>query len=507
VNSPVIKEWLAANPIGIEDGLRHDKWCAMMWPRLRLLRELLNPDGLLFISISDIEAARLRCILGEIFGDDHCIGPFIWKSRQNKDNRNISGISNDHEYIFIVGNQVKGEERISGAFSNSDEDERGDWASGNMVGLASKEERPNLHFDLINPVTKINYGCPPRGWRYEKATMDRLIDENCILWPTSPTGRPREKVFLREMSAMTNISSVINLPIFTRNGTDAFERVMGTRDFAFPKPPELIEFLVRQHPNPNALVLDSFAGSGTTAHAVLEANKRDGGTRRFILVEMEDYASTLTAERVRRVINGYEYQGTHKTELLRERLNWRAIENASNLVHEVQSLENLEKHKFDRITKQVKEGELIVTGEKTVAERAEGMGGAFTFCILGPAVELDKILTGEDLPPYAALGSALFHMATNHAFDSAAMREPEFYLGATEGQHIWLIYKPDLNWLKSPDAALTLSRAKAFAETNKDKRHLVFAPSRFVSQKVLADHHLPVEFVPLPFALYRIERA
>jgi adenine-specific DNA-methyltransferase len=109
VNSPVIKEWLESNPIGIEDGLRHDKWCAMMWPRLRLLRELLHEDGLLFISINDIEAARLRCMLGEIFSDEKCIGPFIWKSRQNKDNRNITGVSNDHEYIFIVGAQVAGE--------------------------------------------------------------------------------------------------------------------------------------------------------------------------------------------------------------------------------------------------------------------------------------------------------------------------------------------------------------------------------------------------------------
>ena len=135
------------------------------------------------------------------------------------------------------------------------------------------------------------------------------------------------------------------------------------------------------------------------------------------------------------------------------------------------------------------------------------MGGAFTYCTLGPPVELDKILTGETLPAFRALGSALFHMATNRAFDPAAMREADFYLGATEGQRVWLIYRPDLDWLKSPDAALTLSRAKAFAEADKDSNHLVFAPSRFVSQKMLADHHLPVEFVPLPFALYRIERA
>ena len=143
-----------------------------------------------------------------------------------------------------------------------------------MVGLASSDERPNLHYDLINPSTGINYGCHQRGWRYEKSTMARLINENRIIWPASQTGRPREKNFINEMPPNTNVSSVINLPIYTRKGTEAFECIMGNRTFAFPKPPDLIKFLVQQHPNKNALVLDSFSGSGTTAHAVLAANKQ-----------------------------------------------------------------------------------------------------------------------------------------------------------------------------------------------------------------------------------------
>ncbi len=222
---------------------------------------------------------------------------------------------------------------------------------------------------------------------------------------------------------------------------------------------------------------------------------------------MEDYADSVTAERVRRVINGYDYQGVQKTELLREGLSWRKVKNSTALVHKVEGVENLEKHKYDRLTKQVKDGDLIVTGEKTIDERAEGLGGDFTYCTLGSAVDLDKILTGEALPAYAALGSALFHMATNRACDPAAMREKDFYLGAVEGQQVWLIYRPDLDWLKSPEAALTLSRAKAFAESDKATKHLVFAAARFVSQKILAERGVNVEFVPLPFALYRIERA
>ena len=219
---------------------------------------------------------------------------------------------------------------------------------------------------------------------------------------------------------------------------------------------------------------------------------------------MEDYADQVTAERVRRVINGYDFEGTQGTELLRENITWTKLLNADRLTHQVEALENLYGHEYDRITKTVKDGELIVAGEKAIMERAEGREGTFTYCTLGDPVELDKVLSGETLPSYAGIGAALFHMATNRAFDPATAREDDFYLGATEGQQVWLIYRPDLEWLKSPEAALTLTRAKTFAATDPDKRHLVFAPARYVSQKMLAEQNIPVEFVPLPFALYRI---
>ena len=122
------------------------------------------------------------------------------------------------------------------------------------------------------------------------------------------------------------------------------------------------------------------------------------------------------------------------------------------------------------------------------------------------AINLDKLLTGDVLPAFDALGAVLFHMATNRAFDPAQTVEADFYLGAAAGQHVWLIYKPDLDWLKSADAALTLARAQTFAVRDAHAKHLVFAPSRYVSQKMLAEQNLPVEFAPLPFALYRIEQ-
>ena len=225
------------------------------------------------------------------------------------------------------------------------------------------------------------------------------------------------------------------------------------------------------------------------------------------MVEMEDYADSLTAERVRRVVNGYEFKGTQKIELMRERLNWRALTRADELVQKVEAIANLHGHEYDAIKKTVKDGELIVTGEKTVDNRAEGLGGTFTYCTLGAPVELDKVLSGEALPSFDVIGSVLFHMATARAFDPSTMRQDDFYLGATDGQHVWLIYKPDLDWLKTPEAALTLSRAKAFAANDPTSRHLVFAPARYVSQKMLAEQNVAVEFVPLPFALYRVDQS
>ena len=221
---------------------------------------------------------------------------------------------------------------------------------------------------------------------------------------------------------------------------------------------------------------------------------------------MENYADELTAERVRRVVNGYNFVGTQKVELLRERLNWRSLENAAGIVQRVQGIENLHGQEFDRLKKEVKGGELVVTGERAVAERAEGLGGSFTYCTLGEPVELDNILTGEDLPDFAALGGILFHMSTSQPMPQGQLDEGRFHVGEVNGTRVWMIYRHDLDWLKSPDAALTLTFARSIAQDYPNDRHLVFAPARYVSQRLLDAEGLAVEFVPLPFALYRVER-
>lgn len=281
--------------------------------------------------------------------------------------------------------------------------------------------------------------------------------------------------------------------------------------FATPKPIGLLQRVVTLAAPGNAVVLDSFAGSGTTAHAVLAANAKDNGSRKFILVECEDYADDLTAERVRRVVNGYLFSGKQKEELLREKITYTKFKQADRVFQQIAEIEEAQGDLFDEITKKIDDGELIVTGERRIEEHMPGLGGSFTFCTLGPALDLDALLTGEILPAYESLAAVLFHMATNLAFEPANMDVDVLgfdglgYLGASGSSHIWLLYKPDLDFLKSAEAALTLSKAQAIAAHKPDERHVVYAPSRFVSQKMLRDAGLPVEFAPLPYALYRIQ--
>ena len=266
----------------------------MMYSRLMLARNLLTDDGLILISLDDGEIGNLRKICDEIFGESNFVTQFVWKSRQNKDNRNLNGVSVDHEYILayskLSGVRIfKGEERSGEGYSNPDNDPNGAWASANMAGIATESQRPNLHYDLINPATGINYGRPKMGWRYDRKTMAKLIAENKILWPDSPSGRPRKKTYLNELSGnLPGFSSVVGENLFTRSGTVEIDSLFEQRIFNFPKPSELIKCFVSQITAPSDIILDFFSGSATSAHAVMRLNAEDSGHRKFIMVQLPE---------------------------------------------------------------------------------------------------------------------------------------------------------------------------------------------------------------------------
>lgn len=306
---------LTSNPE--TSGRYHSAWLSMLYPRLQIARQLLQDDGILFVSIDYHEIYHLRLILNELFGEENFVGELIWKRRQNVDSRTKTGLSIDHEYAVIYRKYTEG--RIRGAekdltkYSNPDNDPRGPWASDNLVGLATKEQRPNLHYDLIDPATGISYPCTEAGWRYSRQTMARLIADNRIIFPSSPTGRPRFKRYLNElMDEFTGLSSVLETA-FSSQGTRELKDIFDGADILdFPKPVDYLKLLVEQGTTSDGeeIVLDFFAGSATTAQAVLELNREDNGNRRFIMVQLPESTNRndfptiadIGRERIRRVI-------------------------------------------------------------------------------------------------------------------------------------------------------------------------------------------------------------
>ena len=525
VNSPMIKEWFSANPINVDDGLRHDKWCAMMWPWLRLLHELLSEEGSIWITLDDNEIHHARLMLDAIFGDQNFVAKLIWRKKAGG-GQDVEYISIEHDYILVY--------RKSEAFAIANrqtavlEDDYPHEHNGRKCQFIPlekwgsnqlRENRPNLFYAIIDPDGKEFFPMATTGKDGNWRSKPENFDEEHIFWRKlgdrknihpNRVGRwqPCEVKYLDEQgetkeaperSIFYNVGS-------TTEATVELTRIFGEKQFDTPKPEILIRRIIELAAKGDSLVLDSFAGSGTTAHAVLEANQRDGGNRRFILVECEDYADKVTAERIRRVINGYPFQGEQKTELLREKITWTGLKNASRLIAAVEDIKTKHGSKYDEIKKTVRNGELVVTGVKHIKEKTEGLGGEFTYCTLDAPLGVDRILTGATLPSYESVGAVLFHMVTGQTLNPKSVREKKFYLGKKDDRHVWLRYKPDEKWLKSSDAALTLSWAREIAETDTKATHIVFAPGRYVGRDVLNAENIPVEFVPFPHALNRIER-
>jgi adenine-specific DNA-methyltransferase len=328
VNDPKIKKWLG-QVVGkeSEDLSRHDKWLCMMYPRLQLLRKLLADDGAIFISIDDNEHSHLKLLCDEIFGNGNYLTSFVWKRRSgSNDAKNF--LSVDHEYVVAYQKTnsccLNGIVKPLENYINPDKDPRGLWTRGDLTCNKTKDERPNLYYDIIDPDTGITYSANSnRVWVYEKERMQRMIDAKKVIFPKTEKGTPQYK---RHISELRNLSKPVSSWIFPSNSKENFigisssinsiatkelRNIFDNQIFDYPKPIDLIEGLISQISDLNSVILDSFAGSGTTAHAVLNLNKQDGGNRKFILIEMEDYAETITAERVRRVIKGYgDKEGT-----------------------------------------------------------------------------------------------------------------------------------------------------------------------------------------------------
>lgn len=210
----------------------------------------------------------------------------------------------------------------------------------------------------------------------------------------------------------------------TRNASAELKAIFGgEKSFDTPKPVQLIKRILELATSENAIVLDSYAGSGTTAHAVLDLNRKDGGSRRFILIQLEEDLAAdhparkegmseiadLTAERVRRVIRGYKFTGTQKTELMKpERVTWKTFskqKKRSEILGRIEGIENLYGKDYEKIEKKIEDGVLTVTGKQTITKEMPGLGGSFAYVELGESMDLERLLaeTPGTLPKFAAL--------------------------------------------------------------------------------------------------------
>lgn len=317
-----------------------------MWPRLQLLKELLADDDVIFVSIDDNEQHRLRMMMDEIFGEENFVGNFVW-NKKNVVQNDARFASVNHD--FVIGYRksdalerfhlLPRSEIADQRYKNPDGDPRGPWQS---IALQAKSGTSKSLYS-ISFSNGVSWS--PPGGTFPKFTKDKLLqlyDDGQLFFGKGGKNVPRLKKYRSEvMSGMISNSILTTQEVgSTQAATEMLGRIMGSGAFNSPKAVGLIKRLLVLSTNPNAIVLDSFAGSGTTAHAVLALNKEGGGNRKFILVECEDYADKITAERVRRVIKGVPKEKD---------------ENLKN-----------------------------------------GLGGSFTYCTLGDEISIENMLNGKN---------------------------------------------------------------------------------------------------------------
>ncbi len=315
VNDPKIKKWLG-EVVGKEgeDLTRHDKWLCMMYPRLKLLQKLLADDGVIFISIDEIEHRYLELVMDEIFGSANRIDTFVWQNNYGGGAKS-NYVVHLHEYVLCFAKNISTvgkielppDDNILKYYKYKDEkfDTRGPYRL-QPLATTSMDDRPNLRYPLFYEGHEV---WPAKQWFWSKErALEAQANDELVFSEKNGKWTVNYKQYLNGADGTQRKSKPYSIitGIYTQAGTKAIKEIMGSgKAFDFPKPPELIMYFIQMITGEDDIVLDSFAGSGTTAHAVLNMNKADGGHRKFILVEMMDYADSITAERVKRIIKGY----------------------------------------------------------------------------------------------------------------------------------------------------------------------------------------------------------
>ena len=454
VSSPMIQEWLG-KVVDREDLTRHDKWLCMMLPRLKMLREFLTDDGVIFISIDDNEVHWLRGLLDEIFGEENLVEQFVWKKSYGGGAKE-KFVVRQHEYCLMY---ARNKERLSDLWLPPDEDaegryykyrdakfkDRGPYRLKPLEATKSMDARENLVYPIAGPAGSI---MPKRQWWWSRERAELALKNDELVFTKSNGGYSVSyKQYLMDETGEKRGAkpfSVID-KFYTQEGTGDLREVFDDQVvLQFPKPVNLIKRFIylATEADKGDVVLDCTAGSGTTGQAVFALNQEDGGNRRVILVESEAYADTITAERLRRVIKG--------------------VPNAKD--------EALKK----------------------------GFGGSFSFVEVGLPMHLESLLKGDNLPSYGSLAGYLFYTATGEEFDERAIQRETHFIGESARYDVYLFYEPDLNYLKA--TALTLDIARGLPKGS-GKRRLVFAPTKYLDSIHLEENR--IDFCQLPFEVYK----
>lgn len=290
------------------NGRFHTDWLNMMYPRLKVARDLLTDDGVIFISIDDNEVENLRKICDEIFGEQNFIAQLIWR-RRVASALSSDNVSLDHEYVLCFQkskcNVFRGLAKDYSNYKNPDNDPRGPWIADNLTVGMTASMRPNQAYDLIDPKTQKVYPYNPnRVWAFIPESMAQLIADNRVIFPDDTSKRPMQKRFKNELRKSFNPFSSLMQDLVGLNteATRIIQNVLGGNMFDYSKPISLLRLLIEQVTEKNSVILDFFSGSATTAHAVMQLNAEDGGNRKFIMVQLPE----LTDEKSEAYKAGYK---------------------------------------------------------------------------------------------------------------------------------------------------------------------------------------------------------
>jgi adenine-specific DNA-methyltransferase len=465
VNDPHIKKWLG-EVVGKEgeDLSRHDKWLCMMYPRLALLQRLLHPQGAIFISIDDNEYTNLKAICDEIFGKNCFVANVSWQRTYSPRN-DKDGIAAEVEHLLVYGKEpnwlpkkLERTDEMDARYSSPDNDVKL-WKNGDATAPGAITHQ-GMVYAIQHPITgKLLYPTNGRCWTFGQEQMFSIMKEwaeyelrpvddlerrieicgtnnvpemiNAIMlcdiekgnkqateryargmWPILAFSSGGKGGFVRKVY-LENVEGrlVTNFWPYTEVGhTDEAKKELkeifgGKSPFNTPKPTRLIERILDIATDENSIVLDSFAGSGTTAHAVLLANQKKHSHRKFILVELMDYADTTTAYRVKKAITGYKATMKHEEEIYNKKLTIKNLTKAETFLKEAEAVIEKEQDNYAEISKpKLQDNCIKVIASRVTDGFVEGLGGSFDYYELGKPLfkdgNLNEEVSEEDIRHY-----------------------------------------------------------------------------------------------------------